>query len=93
MIGRDLQAARIHPVLVVSAIDIGVGAAIAAIAAQVVRELRLKFLGFFVAESLLGSDTARPLQRRARGVIPYSLQIRIAPRRMRYPGLLNWSWS
>jgi hypothetical protein len=83
MIGGDLQSPGVHPVLVVRPVDVGVIAPVAPIAAQVVGEGRLKVGRLLVAQDVLAGDIARALQRRARGVVPDALQVRIAPRRAR----------
>src|SRR5215471_13868510 len=48
------------------------------------RELLLKFFRLFIGENVFGSDAAGPLQGRARCIVPYTLQVRIAPRRLGY---------
>src|SRR5215831_18403455 len=81
MIRGNLQTARIHPMLVVGAVHVEIGSAVAPVAGQVVFELRLKVTRFFVRKDVSAVDVARPFQGRAGSVVPYSLQIRIAPGR------------
>ena len=49
----DLQPPRVHPVLVIRAIDIGVRSSVAPVTIQIVRERFLKFCGFFVSQDIL----------------------------------------
>src|SRR4030095_4556900 len=46
---------------------------------EVERQRLLRFVGLLVAEDVLFADGGRSLQRRAGGVVPDTLQIRIAP--------------
>ena len=65
--------------LVVGAVHVEIGSAVAPVAGQVVFELRLKVTRFFVRKDVSAVDVARPFQGRAGSVVPHSLQIRIAP--------------
>ncbi len=82
LVGGDLQSTRVHPVLVVGTVDIGGIAAVAPIARQIVGERGLELLGFLVAQHTFLPDVGWPFERRARGVVPHALEIRITPRRL-----------
>ena len=66
---------------VISAVHVDFGPSVAAVASQVVRQLFLKFGRFLVGENVFRSDGAGTLKRRTGGIVPNSLQVRIAPRR------------
>src|SRR4029453_10808611 len=82
-VGGDLQPPRVHPVFVVGAVHVGGIAAVAPIAREIEGQRLLEIFGLFVAEDVLLTHFGRPLERRAGGVVPYPLQIGIAPRRLR----------
>ena len=84
VVRRDFQSPRIHPVLVVCAVDVGFGPPVAAVAAQVVRQLSWNSAASSSRQNVFRANSAGPLQRRAGGIVPHSLQVRIAPRRMRH---------
>ena len=87
-IGGDFQPFRIHPMLVVRAVDVRISAPVAAIARQAERQLRREFGGLFIGQHRLAIDGSGTLQRRAGGDVPDPVQVRIAPRRAwRRPGL------
>ncbi len=80
MVRGNLEAACIHPVFVIGAVDVDFRAAVPAIAAQVAGKLVLELLRFRVAEDVFACDSSRTLERRAGRVVPHSLEIGIAPR-------------
>src|ERR1700693_5848938 len=89
MVRRDLQVAGIHPVLVIGAAHIGCGPdPVAVVASQVVLELLLELTRFFVGKDVFGPDITGALQRCTGGVVPDSLQVWFAPRRV-----LRLGWS
>ena len=73
MIRRDLQPPRIHPVIVISAVDVHLRPAIATVAAQIVRQLCPKFGSLVIVQNVFLSQTGGPLQRRAGSIVPDSL--------------------
>ncbi len=74
------QAARIHPVLVVGAVHVDGGGAIAAVACQIVLELLGELGGLFIIKNVFAAHAAGPLQGRAGGVVPDALDSPARPR-------------
>src|ERR1700692_660377 len=69
---------------VVSAVDIGVGPSVAAVTTQVMGQLLLELARFLIGENIFRSDGAGTLKRSTGGIVPNSLQVRIAPWSMQH---------
>ena len=53
------------------------------------RQLLLEFARFLIGENIFRSDGAGTLKRSTGGIVPNSLQVRIAPWSMRYGGFFR----